>query len=74
MLVQGNGVGLMDGEHIDCQLEIMAYSMVKACKLVSTAMKARGVAKFPSLARARANEEKNRGFNFAIWRLKRPPS
>ncbi len=22
LLVQGNGVGLMDGEHIDCQLEI----------------------------------------------------
>jgi hypothetical protein len=32
----------------------MAYSMVKACRLVSTAMKARGVAKFPILARARA--------------------
>ena len=36
----------------------MAYSMVKACRLVSTAIKARGVAKFPSLARARANKKK----------------
>jgi hypothetical protein len=36
----------------------MAYSIVKACRLVSTAMKARGVAKFPILARARANQKK----------------
>ena len=36
----------------------MAYSMVKACRLVSTAMKARGVAKFPSPAPVIANHKK----------------
>ncbi len=46
----------------------MAYVMVKACKLESCSMKARRSAKFPILSMARANEKKNRGFNFAIWR------
>ncbi|EFX76686.1 hypothetical protein DAPPUDRAFT_106829 [Daphnia pulex] len=36
----------------------MAYSMVKACRLVSTAMKARGVTKFPSPAPVIANHKK----------------
>jgi hypothetical protein len=46
----------------------MAYSMVKACKLESCPIKARGSAKFPNLSTARANEKTNRGLNFAIWR------
>jgi hypothetical protein len=36
--------------------------MVKASGLVSTAMKARGVTKFPIPALARANQKKKRGF------------
>jgi hypothetical protein len=48
----------------------MAYCMVKACRLVSTAMKVRGVAKFPSPVPVRANQAKNGGYNFAIWCFK----
>ncbi|KZR95698.1 putative Replication factor c subunit [Daphnia magna] len=42
--------------------------MVKACKHVSTAMKARGVARIPIPAPVRANKTKKGGEDFAIWR------
>ncbi|KZS19512.1 putative Replication factor c subunit [Daphnia magna] len=45
-----------------------AYLMVKACKHVSTAMKARGVARNPIPAPVRANKTKKGGEDFAIWR------
>ena len=45
--------------------------MVKASGLVYTAMKARGVAKFPISTLAKANQKKKRGLGFAIWRLVR---
>jgi hypothetical protein len=40
--------------------------MVKASELISTTMKARGVAKFPIPAPARANQKKKGGQSFAL--------
>ena len=41
--------------------------MFKASELVSTAMEARGVAKFPIPAQERANQKKKEGQSFEIW-------
>jgi hypothetical protein len=41
--------------------------MVKAGRLVSTAMKAKGVAKFPISALARANQEKRLKFRHLVF-------